>query len=153
MNHPVSVGAAANRMGGGRKHAGACKSRLSFSMSDLREAHLSLRVLSEPLCSLAWRCSIKSCHTSFCYGLPGCQCGLSAPLAWKALFSVLKLSTLFSEGSGHSQLPLRTSAAHPTSPHPPQTRSNPPTLCSLTHVLHPTMGEKVTINRMTLYPL
>lgn len=70
MNHPMSAGAAANRVGGGRKNAGAHKSRVPSSISDLREAHLNLRVMSQLLCILAWLCP-----THFCYCHPCCYHG------------------------------------------------------------------------------
>lgn len=132
MNHPMSAGAAANRMGGGRKNAGAHKSRVPFSMSNLREARLNLR--GRPSSCESWPGSAPP--TSATASLAATVV-LSVCLAWMVLFSEHPVSNLVSAGSGHAQFPLRTFTAHPISPHSPQTRSNPSVPCYLTNVLCP----------------
>lgn len=118
--------------GWSRKNAGAHKSRVPFSMSDLREARLNLR--GRPSSCESWPGSAPP--TSATASLAATVV-LSVCLAWTVLFSEHPVSSLVSAGPGHAQFPLRTFTAHPISPHSPQTRSNPSVPCYLTNVVRP----------------
>lgn len=144
MNHPMSVGAAAIRMGGGRRNAGHTDPEC---LHPCRTSGRPIRTSGRcPSSRASWPGSAPPTSATASLAV---TMVLSASLVWKLLSSEHPVSGLVSEGSGHGRFCLRTSTAHPISPRSPQARSNPSVVCPLTNVHLPTLGKNVTGNLMS----